>query len=185
VRRQDTGNSDASGGHPSAGDRQLKLISGQTANSATTFPCGVDPPGRQDAGQSLGLVLVGRGTTEIVPDRGNGLPDFLQRGARSNFDVHNATRSQGFSPDASRSVSPPAVAGGARPGGFLAIPGSLHSPRGDGPFSTAYSVRFARASRAGQVSQYRLDRCYASFEASLCEASQGLPRRRRPRPAIS
>jgi hypothetical protein len=66
-------------------DRRVRVL---WLEGTVLVPGGVDAFGRHDAAHSLGLVLTGSRTPEIIPDRGNRLPDFRRRGAGSNFDIH-------------------------------------------------------------------------------------------------
>ena len=104
VRRQDAGDRDAGRGHSSARDGQAEWEGAQAANSPIALPGGVDAFGRHDAAHSLGLVLTGSRTSEIIPNRGNSLPDFRRRGAGSDFDVHGESP-RGLLPEAADSVN--------------------------------------------------------------------------------
>src|SRR5215813_10031862 len=88
MSRQDPGNRYSSRLNPPAGDRQLEWESAQAADSPITLPCGIQTPRRQYPGQSLRLIGTGRGTTQVVPDRSNGMPDIFCRGAGPNFHIH-------------------------------------------------------------------------------------------------
>ena len=82
------GDGDAGRGHPPAGDRQAKRKSAEAADRPIALPGRIHALGRQGADQPLRLVFCGRRAPEIVPDRGDRLPDLLHRGAGSNFNAH-------------------------------------------------------------------------------------------------
>ena len=100
VSRQDAGDSDAGRAHPSAGNGQAETEKRPSPDSAVAIPCGVYAVGGHNAGDSVDLVVIGSRTPEIIPDRGNRLPDLLRRGAGSNFSVHGGVRPRKLLPEA-------------------------------------------------------------------------------------
>ena len=75
---------------PAAGTRPPGTVkrNGKAPRPPTALPGRIHALGRQGADQPLRLVFGGRRAPEIVPDRGDRLPDLLHRGAGSNFNAH-------------------------------------------------------------------------------------------------